>query len=332
MLGGANGKTGPVWFYFLYHMFRRFALLLFLCALALGGGVPKLSPSVQAHALVPEPRIGPPTACLRRPAFIARFKVQGDVFIDMDLNGPVLRWQGPTGPRAYQPPNWLIAGNTAGETLDREGNIYVFSAPYINLERNPPWKQNYLYRIGSRTGLMSLFMKLPTEHPPTTANPFGIMGLAYDCDTHSLYVSSVAGSSYDHERGRIFQIDLTRRVIRDVLPGKDAFGLMVYRGSKDKRLYFGSARESGIWSIPLDEEGGFRGEPRLAFRLTDAPGGQDERAMRILFPQPQMMEVVAIPFFYSLRVSYDAAGRNYRYRYDPRTDQWRFQQVQVRQP
>ncbi len=311
---------------------QRFALFLSLCALAVVGGMSLFSPAVRAYSIAHKPRIGPPTTCLRRPAFVAQFKVEGDVFIDMDLNGPVLRWREPRGARVYQPANWLIAGNTAGEALDRDGNIYVFSAPYINLERNPPWKQNYLYRIGSRTGLMSLFMKLPAEHPPTTANPFGIMGLAYDCDTHSLYVSSVAGSSYDEERGRIFQIDLAQRTIRDILPGRDAFGLMVYQGSKDKRLYFGSARESGVWSISLDEDGGFRGEPRLAFRLAEAPGGQDERAMRILFPQPQVMEVVGIPFFYSLRVSYDALGRNYFYRYDPETDQWQFQQVQIRKP
>ena len=288
----------------------------------------------RVHAQTAPPSPGPTTLCISRPAFLARLKVSEPVYIDIDANGPVLRYRASCAQdiRTYQPRNWQIAGTVADYTLDRDGDIYLFSAPYVSLERNPLWKQNNLYRIGSQTGLMSLFLHLPWAQAPTTANPFGIMGMAYDCDTHSLYVSSIAGSTPQQELGRIFQIDLAHRTIVDVMEDVDAFGLMVYRGPDGKRLYYGSARDSGVRSVPLTDTGAIVPEPRLEFYLAQAPGGRDHRAFRIFFPQPGVMKVQGGEFFYSLGVSYKSTGLDYIYRYDSDSNTWQFESITPRTP
>ena len=133
--------------------------------------------------------------------------VRGIAIFDLDQNGK------PT--RSFQDPTWSSAGFLGPPVLDGAGNIFVAPIPAINILNNPPAKANYLYRIDTATGKMAAIMDLPTLAAPTPENPYGIMGLAYDCDTNSLYVSSVFGSTRLTQAGRIFRIDLntTRSVL-----------------------------------------------------------------------------------------------------------------------
>ncbi len=282
----------------------------------------------------PPPNIGPVTHCVHRPAFVSQLDMGDQIYIGTNLRGYqglTLSARQPDGSViVYQHPSWDDAGNLAAYVLDKDGNVYVAPAPFVSLDLNPPQEQNNIYKVDTNTGVMSFFMKLPWARPPDTSNPFGIMGLTYDCDTNSLYASSVAGSTYDEEVGRIFQIDLDAVQIADQLEGVDAFGLGVYRGMQGKRLYFGSARNSGIRSVALADDGGLEQEQRMEFYLLQAPGGQDERAKKIQFPAKDEMLVKGIEFNYTMRAASDFVEHDYVYRYDPATDAWDFENVRLR--
>ena len=300
------------------------------------------STATPAQDLTPEPtpeptlppHIGPVSGCVHRPAFVSQLGMGNQIYIGTSLKGYkglTLSARQPDGKTlVYQHPTWDDAGNLAAYILDGDGNIYVAPAPFVSLDENPPEEQNNIYKVDTNTGEMALFLTLPWARPPDTANPYGVMGLTYDCDTHSLYASSVAGSTYDDEVGRIFQIDLASAQIVSQLEGVDAFGLGVYRGVNGKRLYFGSARNSGIRSVALDESGALDAEQRLEFYLLAAPGGQDERAKRIQFPEKDEMLIKGIEFNYTLRAASDFVEHDYTYRYDPASDAWDFEHVRLR--
>lgn len=280
--------------------------------------------------------IGPPDACRVRPRFISDLGMGDQIYIGTNLRGYTgltLSARDPSSGQmqVYQHPTWDDAGNLAPYVLDRAGNIYVGPAPFVSLDDNPPELQNRIYRVDSESGEMSLFMELPAAQPPSSSNPFGVMGLAYDCDTNSLYASSLAGSTYDAELGRIFQIDIDSASIVGQLEDVDAFGVSPYRGVNGKRLYFGSARDSSVRSVPLDDEGHFDGEQRVEFYLLAAEGGGDDRAKRIQFPERGQMLVKGIEFNYTLRAASDFKERDYTYRYLPEDDAWAFEDVRWRE-
>jgi len=281
------------------------------------------------------PNIGPVNDCIHRPAFVSQLNLGDQLYIGTNLKGYMgltISARQPDGRVAvYQHPTWDDAGNLAAYVLDADGNIYVAPAPFVSLDLNPPEEQNNIYKIDTNTGVMSLFIKLPWARPPDTTNPYGVMGLAYDCDTRSLYASSIAGSTYDEEVGRLFQIDTANADILSQFEGVDAFGLGVYRGVKGKRLYLGSARNSSIRSLPLAEDGSLGGEQRLEFFLQQAPGGKDERAKKIQFPEDDKMLVKGIEFNYTLRAASDFVEHDYTYRYDPANDAWEFESIRLRE-
>jgi len=281
------------------------------------------------------PNIGPVTDCVHRPAFVSKLNLGDQLYIGTNLKGYMgltISARQPDGRMiVYQHPTWDDAGNLAAYVLDKDGNIYVAPAPFVSLDLNPPEEQNNIYKVDTHTGEMSLFLKLPWARPPDTTNPYGVMGLTYDCDTNSLYATSIAGSTYDEEVGRIFQIDTATADILSRFDGVDAFGVGVYRGVNGKRLYFGSARNSSIRSLPLAENGNLGEEQRLEFFLQQAPGGKDERAKKIKFPKKDEMLVKGIEFNYTLRAASDFVEHDYTYRYDPATDTWKFENIRLRE-
>ena len=104
-----------------------------------------------------------------------------------------------------QHPTWREGGNLGAFINDSQGNFYLIPVPFVSVELNPPEKQTILYRIDALTGEMAPVLTLPAASPPSTTNPFGLMGLGLDCETNSLYVTSVAGSSADAGVGAHFQ-------------------------------------------------------------------------------------------------------------------------------
>ncbi len=234
---------------------------------------------------------------------------------------PAMPEQPPTD--VYQHPTWDDAGYLGQTATDKFGNIYAAPAPRISLFDNPPELQNTLYKIDANTGVMTPFLKLPWAAAPSPANPFGLLGLAYDCDTHSLYVSSVAGSTRLSEVGRLYQIDLNTGRVASQLDGTDGFGLAVFNGVSGKRLYFGSARVSEIRSVALAEDGRFAGVPRLEVSLVGWGAAGDDKARRLDFTVRNTLVVRGIEFNFNLMARSDRPQTTYTLNYDPNTDTWR---------
>jgi hypothetical protein len=286
-------------------------------------------PATAAPAATATGPIGGVTGCRQQPKFTQDIGFSRSALLstaERTVKGMILYDPQPDGPpRAYQHPSWSSAGYLGPNAIDKDGNIYVAPAPRVNLIDNPPANQNKVHRVDTATGVMSEYVNLPAVQAPSLSNPYGILGMAYDCDTHSLYVSSVAGSTRRDENGRIFRIDLAAGKVAAVFEGTDAIGVAVFNGSRGKRLYFGSARTQDVRSIALDHQGDFTGTPRSEFSLQGLGPEGNDKVRKITFERGEGMVVNGTKFNYNLAPP-PAQQRPtaYRYRYAAATDSWSF--------
>ena len=267
-------------------------------------------------------------ACRGQPQFISKTGLGRQTAIDSRQQGFTgLRLQDMQTGKTWQHPTWDDAGHIGAFERDRQGNIYIAPTPEISLTENPPELQNRIYRIDSKTAEMRLFMELPWEQAPSPSNPFGVLGLAYDCNTDSLYASSVAGSSAKQQLGVIYQIDLQQQKIINRLDGVDAIGIGIFNTQKDKRLYYGSARNSNVFSIGLDATGDFYGKPRYEFSLATLQGGNTTIAKKIRFKKSggniYRMTVKEMEFSFRLPAENNPFKHQYIFQYQ-QDSTWKF--------
>jgi hypothetical protein len=90
----------------------------------------------------------------------------------------------------------------------------------------------------------------------------------------------------------------------------------------------GSARDSGVFSIALDEEGNFSGEPRLEFYLAGLEGGGNDKAQRFTFTPEGEMVIKGIDFNYNLSASSEPRRNLYWMTYVPQSDSWELRKVE----
>lgn len=305
-----------------------------LMALVLIGGLAALMNAATAKPITPTatPRATRPASaggtvdyCRALPKFrdTLGFGIQAALSTaDSKVMGAVMVEPGPTisTTRSYQDPSWKSAGYLGHVLFDRKGDVYTFPAPYVSLIDNPPEKQNMIYRIDGVTAVMSPFLTLPSAAPPSTQNPFGVMGLAYDCDTTSLYASSVAGSARDSEVGRIYRVDMNTGKVAFTFDNLDAFGMGIFVGPDGKRLYFGSARTPEVYSVAVNAEGDLVGDTRLELTLPD----QNFKARRIIFDRAGGMQVRGFAFDFSLVVTSERNEKIFNYVFDAVTQKWKY--------
>jgi hypothetical protein len=230
--------------------------------------------------------------------------------------------------KILQLPSWSEFGWLGLHTVDKTGNIYVSSIPHESIVHNPVGEQNRILKLDHLTGELFHFMDLPQKEPSTLNNPFGAMGLHFDCDNEYLYVSSVAGSSMREELGSLFQIELGTKKVISSLENTDAIGLATYNTEKGKRVYYGKARTAEVYSIGLDENGSFSGQPSFEFSLLEQNGGADDRAHRIRFNEDKM-EIKASEFNFTLAAASNPMHNIYLFEYDHSKDTWSFLSVQA---
>lgn len=265
------------------------------------------SPAPALPAPPPAPLLTGVTDCRGYPAFTRDQGFTGGVIIDTSLperSGLVLADPDQPG-RAFQHPSWTRAGDLGPFAVDRDGHIYVAPVPRINVAANPPAGANTIWRVDSATIEMTPFLTLPPAVEPTERNPFGLLGLAYDCETHSLYAASVAGSGPTSERGRLFQVDLATGTVVSQIDGIDGFGLLVAHTPDGKYLLLGSAREGIVLTVALDPAtGALMGDPILAFDLADLGAEPQERVRRLDLGVSDdtvgLVDLTVVPFAYSL--------------------------------
>jgi hypothetical protein len=270
---------------------------------------------------------GPANYCKAAPQFIEKYGIRAPWAIDLTQSKftglRIIEYR--ENGKTLQLPTWDDAGNLVSYAVDKKGNIYLTPAPYVSLFKNPPLEQNNVYIVDSKTGVMSAFINLPNAATITSENPFGSIGLAYDCDHECLYVSTLAGSTYENEVGTIYQIDLKTKQIVDEISGIDALGLTLFNSPDGKRLYYGAARESAIYAIALDQDGNFDGQPEYAFSLLNQKGGGLDKGVRLQIKSDNSMQIKAMEFSYSLMASSDPLRNVYTFDFSHNT--WRFREM-----
>lgn len=268
--------------------------------------------------------VGIVTGCTKSPSFVSKLGFTNQAALSTSANrikGLVIIEQ---GKQSYQHESWKIAGNLAPIQLDKDGDIFVSPAPMINVLENPFAEQNTIHKIDSISQEMKPFAKLPTTANATEQHPYGILGLGYDCETSSLYASSVAGSTRTSEVGKIYQIDSTNGNVKATLENIDAFGIGVFNSAKGKRLYYGLARNPEVWSIGLDDNGGFLSDTKREVSLEGFGQRGDDKARKIRFTSQNEMTVTGIEFNFNLIAPTEKQETIYSFRYNLTQDTFSF--------
>jgi hypothetical protein len=266
--------------------------------------------------------IGIVTGCTKSPSFVSKLGFTNQAALstsEKKQKGLVIIEQ---GKQPYQHESWKIAGNLAPIQLDKDGDVFVAPAPMINVLDNPFTEQNTIHKVDSNTHEMKSFAKLPTTANATEQNPYGILALGYDCETSSLYASSVAGSTRTSEAGKLYQIDSANGGVKSVLDNIDAFGIGVFNSAKGKRLYYGLARNPEVWSIGLDDNGGFLSDAKREISLESVGTRGDDKARKIRFTPQNEMIVSGIEFNFNLIAPTEKQETIYRFHYDSTKDSW----------
>lgn len=239
----------------------------------------------------------------------------GLILLEKDLAGQV---------RRYQHPSWKMAGWVGPIQVDPQGNCFVGPLPVVTMLDNPTAKQNIVYKVDGGTGEMKPFAELPVSDSLSPVNPYGILGFAFLCESNTLYVSSVSGSDRHTQRGCIYALDAATGKIIDKLPGMDVLGMGISYISGKRKLYFGSARTSDVYSITLTSGGKFSGDKKLEFSLADMGPRGDDKVRRIKFDKPGQMQVHAVEFNYNLTAPSEIQETIYNWYWNDDEKKWVF--------
>lgn len=238
-------------------------------------------------ALARDYPIGSQYDCAPIPEFVKALSLRQPTAIDTSqVRFPGLLVREMNGTGAYQHPSWTTAGHVGMTVRDRPGNIYLHPFATLAPSKEHLAKRNTLYKISTFDGIMRPFLKLEANLSEDEAtHPFGIVGLAYDCYSGMLYVSSVYQSKPFEERGVIYQVESKTGKILDKHEGIDVLSLVVFGFEDSKRLYMSGARSSSLYSIELDNKGGFvaGAKPRLETSLDTLRNGTTNQIKQLRF-------------------------------------------------
>ena len=268
----------------------------------------------------------PPEGCKKMPAFVEKlgFDLAKSAFSTSEKKYTGIVFTDLASGKIYQHPSWTKAGHLGPIAINERGEVFSAPIPVINLIDNKPEDQNKIYKIDAQTGEMNLFAELPKAAKPTGENPFGTLGMAYDCDTKTLYVSTVFGSDLKNERGRIYALNTENGRIIDSLINVDAMGLGVAFENSERTFFYGTTRLSNVYSLKLDASGKFLNKPKLCCSLEGLGPRGDDRARKIRFTPKGDMTVQAVEFYYNLIAPTEKQETIYYYRYDIGKKNWLF--------
>ncbi len=223
----------------------------------------------------------------------------------------------------YQHESWKQAGYFSSITFDFFGNAYTLPTPLISMLYNPIKKLNTIYKIDGYTGILQEWLSLPFAAFPHANNPYGLLGITYDCTSDLLIASTVAGSSRQRELGVIYLIQATTKKITDTLKNKDVIGMTVAFDEKNKkRLYFGKARTGAIYSIPIQANGKFiRNQLRFELSLDGYGPRGDDKARKMKMLNGSLL-VSGVAFNFNLQASSEKPETNYSFRYNRVVKKW----------
>ncbi len=227
--------------------------------------------------------------------------------------------------KTWQDPTWAKYGWMGGIATDNRGNAFTAPVPKVSTFDTPLSRMNRIYKIDANTGKMDLACELPAADTSQGVVPYAVLGIYYDCHGSKLYVSTVAGSTRDDEKGVIYAIDPQTCDIVDRVEGIDAVAVFVGGITGEKRLFYGSARSSEVRSIELTKSGRFKGKSRYEFTLDQLGPRGDDKARRIRLDPNGNMLVFGAEFNYSLAVQNHRLEDAYVFTYDRMHSKWMHQ-------
>jgi len=266
--------------------------------------------------------------CKGQPAFISSTGLPPAraAFSTSELRVRSLAMVDATAPAAvrtpYIHPSWPQWGPMGPITLDREGAAYVAAVPVIDVIGRTGREQRTIYKVDPRTGTMAPFLTVPGPDAVLRENPYGLLGLFYDCFSGKLYATSVAGSTRRAERGRIYCIQPATGAVEDSLETTDPMGVAICGTGGKYHLYFGAARTGDVWAVELDREGHFRGEPAVAFSIAGLGPRGDDKPRRIRVEKDGSLTVAGIEFNYNLTAPTEKIETTYRARWSEADGNW----------
>jgi hypothetical protein len=238
--------------------------------------------------------------------------------------------------RFWQHASWSKFGQLSAFTLDRQGDVYVIPAPRVNLADNPPALQNRLYRIDASSGEMQLALEFPVAAAASARNPYAGMALSYDCDSHSLWLSSVAGSEPNRERGKILRIQLEPIVaVKDQLDDFDGFGIAPFSAGSSLQagahkagqqgLLIASARHGSVLLQAMNKDGRMQGRPLPLLSIAGLGPVGNDRVRKIDIGSQGELLLHGTPFNFNLaQPSAQHAAVKYRFAWDRDKAAYRF--------
>lgn len=253
--------------------------------------------------------------CGVTPEFAMKENILNPIFSTRDRfkTGLLMYKQGANGTIELleQKPSWISAGRLGSFVVDRRGNIYLIPAPSVNTLDNPPATQNTIFRVDAKSGVMSAFMKIDVESQPSQQNPFGLLGIAFDCSNGQLFVSTVSGSSREHEHGKIVRISTIEKKVLSEFRNLDVLSLAIATIDGRNRLLYGSARRAEVGELTLGENGEFLGRAKSGFQF-DPFNVVRARKLSI---RGLDLSIETTEFNYNLvaQTEYDAFSYSYRY-------------------
>lgn len=279
------------------------------------------APADGASALQAQPAPAARVDCAANPAFLKELGLAEDFRIsthEPGVRGLILigaSVENSDAPSRYQHQSWSRAGFLDAFVMARNGDVYFAPSPRTGLGVDAPTNQDHLYKLDTHSGELVDFLTVPAAAPSTPEFPFGIVGLAYNCETNGLYVTAITGSTPETGVGRIYYIDLNTGEIAGQIENTDAYGAAVRATENGSQLLYGSTRDNQIRALDLNADGNFQGEPRTVATLADA-----QRARSISISNGNEMVVQAVEFNYA---NADVPqGEQVRLTYDGASDMW----------
>ncbi len=217
--------------------------------------------------------------------------------------------------KVYQHKSWKKAGFLGPILILENGDLIAAPTPSVNVLYNKAEEQNFLYRINATTQEMTKMLALPYFAKPNAENPFGLIGLAYDCDNKVIYASSLAGSTRKKENGKIFAIQSTDNKIVAIIDSVDCMGIGLVYVNGEKRLFMGKTRNCEIVSIALNPNGSFKGTPRKELSLEGLGPRGDDVARKIRLLPDGSLQIQAVEFYYNLIAPTEKQESKYIFKY-----------------
>ncbi len=231
--------------------------------------------------------------------------------------------------KTYQDESWKKYGYLSSITFDNKGNIYVIPTPFISLLQNKPWQMNKILKVNSDNGKMNVWMSFTADSAQPINNPYGMLGLTYNCNDSSIWSSTVYGSSRHQEAGIIYHIDMQSKKIIDTLLNVDALALAINEDENQaQRLYYSSPRNGKILSYIVDKRGLIiRTSKRVEVSLENLGLRGDDKGRKIRFINNSMI-ITGKTFNYNLEATSDKIESTYTFQWGRATNRWILQSIE----